>query len=122
MARRFRVVTTTDQDTGRKTAYGVTDITDAEYEIEQKLAKTRSVNEKFKYNFNEEVRPRVATFVVSQLYGQEEQEALAYALVDYMNKVLDSQAQALQQNSLLEVLTTKAAEYHAKETDDKDEV
>jgi hypothetical protein len=118
MARRFRLITNTDPDTGRKISFGVSDITDEEYEVEKKLAKTRDVTARHKYSINEEMRPRLATFMVSGLYGADEQEKMAQALCEFMNKVADSREQALQQNSLVEVLTSKAAEYNTKEEDD----
>lgn len=116
MARQYRVITNRDIDTGIVNSYGVSDITDKEWELEEKLKKTRtSISDKFKYVHNEEIRPRVATFMVTQLYGAEEQNAMAWALAEYMNKLADAQNQALQQNSLLEVLTSKAAQYKEKE-------
>jgi hypothetical protein len=121
MPRYYRVITTVDESTGRNTAFGVSDITDDEYEIEKKLAKKREGHERYKYQYNEEIRPRVATFQVTGLYGADEQKELAHALCAFMNKYAEARDHALKQNSLVDVLTSNAAEYRTKE-DDKDVV
>jgi hypothetical protein len=95
----------------------VSDITDEEYALEQTIAKSRELNERWRYHYNEEVRPRLATFQVSALHGADEQEEMARALCDFMNKVAVAQEQAIKQNSLVEVLTSKAAEYNPNEKD-----
>jgi hypothetical protein len=112
MPRSFRVITNTDPETGYVYAFGVSDITDAEWEAENKLkTKRQSISEKYKYVNDEEVRPRLVTFKVNQLYGMEEQKEMAHAVCAYMNKIAQAQSEAVKQHSLLEVLTSKAAEY-----------
>lgn len=122
MPRVFRLITSRDNEgNGDIVAYGVTDITDEEVERELRLSRRRdSINEKAKYLHQEEVRGRVATFQVSSLHGREEQEQRAQALCDYMNRVQQSYDQALAQNSLLSVLTSKDAKYKKDAEDEED--
>lgn len=123
MVRQFRVVTTFDKDSPEViTAFGVTDMSDKEFDREQRLKSKRNGSDIFKYKNQEEVRPRLATFEVSGLYGQEEQEERAWELCRFMNKMQDSINEAVSQHSLMDVLTAGAAGYSkADPIEDKDE-
>lgn len=116
MSRTYRVVTTYhDEDPDIILAFGVTDISDAEFEREKRLKAKRTSGELIKFKNQEEIRPRLATFEVSGLYGQDEQNNRAWELCDYMNKMRRAMDDAVSQHSLMDVLTAGSAQYKEKD-------
>lgn len=111
MSRTYRLGSSKDKETGEITAYYVTDITDDEFEREQRLDAKRKIHEQYLYIGNEQIRPRVATFPVSQLYPAEDQKARAETLINYMNKITQAANEAMSQTALLDVLMKDMAEY-----------
>lgn len=83
-----------NSETDRINAWFVSDMTEPEMEDERKLWKDRTESERIQYLSQEELRPRVATFPVSQLYDSETQERRAKMLCDYLNKIQDALDQA----------------------------
>lgn len=111
MTRTYRVGKQFDTDTQEIQTYYVTDMTDDEFEREQKLSMKRNLTEQFLYRYNEQIRPRIATFPVSQLYTEDDQKQRAQVLCDYMNKITDAAKQAMSQTALMDVLMKDMAEY-----------
>lgn len=92
--RKYNVWFNKNNDTGRIQAWFVTDITESEMEDERAICKDRTQNERIRYISQEELRPRVATFPVSQLYDSETQERRAKMLCDYLNRILEATDEA----------------------------
>lgn len=111
MTRTYRLGTTTDTETQEITAYYVTDITDDEFEREKKIDSKRNIQQQYTYASNEQIRPRVATFPVSQLYPADDQKARAETLITYMNKITEAAEEAMSQTALMDVLMKDMAEY-----------
>ena len=53
-----------------------------------------SFNEKINYIAQETVRPRIASFPISELYPEEEQMSRAKMLCDYLNKIQEARERA----------------------------
>lgn len=54
---------------------------------------------------NERVRPRVATFPISQLYDQTEQRHRAKMLADYLNKIQEATNKAIRNTNMIDALS-----------------
>lgn len=102
--RKYQTWFNKNSDTGRIQAWFVSDITEPEMEDERALYKDRTHLERVRYISQEELRPRVATFPVSQLYDSETQERRAKMLCDYLNRILEATEQAEKHAILIDAI------------------
>ena len=102
--RKYQTWFAKNNDTGRIQAWFVSDITESEMEDERTLHKGRDTNGRIRYMNQEELRPRVATFPVSQLYDSETQERRAKMLCDYLNRILEATEQAEKHAILIDAI------------------
>ena len=75
-------------------AFFVTDITDEEHELHKKKVEKLRGLDKIEYMGQESVRPRIATFPISELYSEQEQRERARMLCDYLNKIQEAKERA----------------------------
>jgi hypothetical protein len=106
--RKYQIWFNKNSDTGRIQTWFVSDITEPEMEDERIIHKDRTQNERIRHMSQEELRPRVATFPVSQLYDSETQQRRAKMLCDYLNKIEDARRHAESQTALVDLLTAQA--------------
>ena len=93
MKREYQVWWSSGPDEVKK-AFFVTDITDEEYQLhKKKMEKLRDLD-KIEYMGQESVRPRIATFPISELYSEQEQRERARMLCDYLNKIQEARERA----------------------------
>lgn len=92
--RKYQTWFNKNNETGRVNCWFVSDQTEEENEQERKLREDRDTRERWRYHNQEEIRPRVATFPVSQLYDSETQERRARMLCDYLNRLLEAAEEA----------------------------
>jgi hypothetical protein len=102
--RPYRTWFNKNNDTGLVNCWFVSDQTEEENEQERKLGKDRDVHERWRYHNQEEIRPRVATFPVSQLYPSDEQERRAKMLCDYLNRIREATEQAEKHAILIDAI------------------
>lgn len=114
MTRTYRLGILKDTETDEVTGYYVSDITDDEFAREQKIHEKRDYNARLVYHCNEQIRPRIATFPVSQLYPKEDQKARAQTLISYMNKITQAANEAMSQTALIDVLMKDMADHKDK--------
>lgn len=104
--RRYNVWVSSDKTTKEVRGYFVTDMTKEERSREEAYQKQLSSNsEKAKYRQQEHIRPRVATFPVSQLYDKDQQEHRAQMLCDYLNKIQEARERAERDTAFIDILT-----------------
>ena len=102
--RKFQVWFSRNTDTNEITAFYVSDITVEENQREMKKWKSRSTQERLRWHCNEEVRPRVANFPISQLYDEETQRRRAQMLCDYMNRIQEAMDQAEKHTIMIDAI------------------
>lgn len=104
MARKYSVWNQSNKETGRKVCWFVTDMTQQECDQERQLESDRNIRDQVRYAHQEEIRPRVATFPVSQLYDSETQERRAQMLADYLNRIQEALDQAEKHAILIDAI------------------
>ena len=107
MKRQYQVWWSSGADEVKK-AWFVSDITDEEYELHRKKREKLRDLDKIKYMGQESVRPRIATFPISELYPEEEQRQRARMLCDYLNKIQEAKEQAERDTAFIDVLKAGA--------------
>ena len=107
MKREYQVWWSSGED-DVKTAFFVSDITDEEYELHKKKVEKLRVLDKIAYKDQESVRPRIATFPISELYSEQEQRERARMLCDYLNKIQEAKEQAERDTVFIDVLKAGA--------------
>lgn len=103
-ARTFKVFTVKNN---LRKAYVVSDLTEEELEEEDAMMRQLSNSEKMKYYDQDMIRPRVATFVVSQLYDEAIQNRRAWMLADYLNKIQEATEKAIRNTTLIDAMSIK---------------
>ena len=91
-----------------KTEFFVTDITDEENQLNNKNLRRMSDRERLRYLNQETVRPRVASFPISELYPEDEQRTRARMLCDYLNKIQEARERAERDTAFIDALTAGA--------------
>ena len=107
MKREYQVWWSSGSDEVKK-AFFVSDITDEEYELHKKKVEKLRGLDKIEYMGQESVRPRIATFPISELYAEEEQRQRARMLCDYLNKIQEAKEQAERDTAFIDVLKAGA--------------
>lgn len=92
--RKYQIWYTRDNTTDLVKAWFVSDQTEKDHEQERKLKEHRNRDDHIQYLQQEQIRPRVATFPVSQLYDSETQQRRAQMLCDYLNRILEATDEA----------------------------
>ena len=108
MKREYQVWWSSGPDEVKK-AFFVTDITDEEYQLHKKKVEKLRDLDKIAYMGQESVRPRIATFPISELYPEEEQRQRARMLCDYLNKIQEAKEQAERDTAFIDVLKAGAS-------------
>lgn len=108
MKRTYNIWSTRSSETNEITDFWVSDITAEEHERSQKLYEKLTFNEQVKHRSQEQIRPRIATFPVSELYSEEEQRNRARMLRDYLNKIQEAKERAESETAFIDVLTAGA--------------
>jgi archaellum biogenesis ATPase FlaH len=106
--RTYGIWHTRSSETNEITDFWVSDITAEEHERSQKLYEKLTYQEAVKYRSQEFIRPRIATFPVSELYSEEEQRNRARMLRDYLNKIQEAKERAERDTAFIDVLTAGA--------------
>jgi uncharacterized protein YnzC (UPF0291/DUF896 family) len=100
--RKFIVMTASN---GYRKSYVVTDITAEELKREQaELKKPHSREYEMKYYDQDCTRPRLATFIVSDLYDEDSQFRRAKMLAEYMNKIQEATERAIRNTTLIDAM------------------
>lgn len=107
MKRKYAVWQCGNKETGI-TEFFVSDITDDEQKRSRKKFDTLEYHEKARNLHQEFFRPRVASFPVSDLYPEEEQDRRAQMLRDYLNKIQEAKERAESETAFIDVLTAGA--------------
>lgn len=107
MKRQYQVWWSSGADEVKKEFF-VSDITDEEYELHKKNTENMGQRERLRYVHQESVRPRVATFPISELYSEDEQRERARMLCDYLNKIQEAREQAERDTAFIDVLKAGA--------------
>ena len=107
MKREYQVWWSMGSDEVKK-AFFVSDITDKEYELHKKKMEKLRHLDKIEYMGQESVRPRIATFPISELYSEQEQRERARMLCDYLNKIQEAKEQAERDTAFIDVLKAGA--------------
>lgn len=102
--RRFQLWHNKNPTTKLVLAYFVSDQTKEELEQENLLEDQRTTSERIRYLGQEQIRPRLATFPVSQLYDDETQRRRAQMLCDYMNRIQEAIDQAEKHAILIDAI------------------
>jgi hypothetical protein len=91
-----------------KTGFFVSDITDEEYKLHKKKMEKLRHLDKIAYKDQESVRPRIATFPISELYSEQEQRERARMLCDYLNKIQEAKERAERDTAFVDLLKAGA--------------
>ena len=91
-----------------KKAFFVSDITDEEFELHKKKVEKLRHLDKIEYVGQESVRPRIATFPISELYSEQEQRERARMLCDYLNKIQEARERAERDTVFVDLLKAGA--------------
>lgn len=108
MNRRYKIWSTTNNNTKEKSAIFISDITDEEMKRSDDRWKRASDHEKTSYLQQEWFRPRVATFPISELYPEDEQRKRAQMLCDYLNKIEEAKDRAERDTAFVDIITAGA--------------
>jgi hypothetical protein len=108
MKRTYAIWNSRSNETNEITDFWVSDITTEEHERSQKLFEKLTFREQVKYHNQEQIRPRIATFPVSELYSADEQRNRARMLCDYLNKIQEAKERAESETAFIDVLTAGA--------------
>lgn len=89
---------------GEYVEYFVTDITQEEFERNQKKLESLDYRNQWRHRGQEFYRPRIATFPISELYPKDEQNRRARMLCDYLNKIQEARDQAERGTILIDAI------------------
>lgn len=104
MARKYQIWFNQDDDE-QITSWFVTDMTEAEKDLDAKKKKNMSITEQWRHRDQNSIRPRVATFPVSALHDADSQERRAKMFADYMNKINEVTETAVSQAALVDLIS-----------------
>ncbi len=105
MSRTFRLITATNTETRDIVEFAVTDITDEELRKDESRLNAMTNVERLNARGNEIVRPRVATFPISQLYDVDTQRKRATMLRDYLNRLQETLDRAEKDAAFIDILS-----------------
>ena len=106
MGRKFLVWRNSKAGTSDIIEFYVSDITDEESDRSAERVKKLEFSDRINYLHQELIRPRVATFPVSELHDEDTQRRRARMLADYLNKIQEAHDRAESENVLLDILAS----------------